>query len=97
MKADASLIGTYLVGGNAASHAARRRRALARAKDLSPLICDLRDAGRSVHGIAVELTRRRFEPPGRCRKWYPAAVRATFALLGETPPPPQPFGRGRCR
>lgn len=88
---------TYLVGGNAASHAARRQRALARAKDLSPLICDLRDAGRSVHGIAVELTRHRIEPPGRGRKWYPAAVCAAFALLGETPPPPQPFGRGGRR
>ena len=36
---------TYLVGGTEASNEARRQRALARARDLSPLICQLRDAG----------------------------------------------------
>ena len=84
---------TYLVGGTAASHAARRERALAKAKDLAPLICDLRDAGRSVHGIAVDLTSRRIAPPGKGRIWYPAAVRRVFALLGESTPAPRPNGR----
>ena len=85
---------TYLVGGTAASNAARRRRALDRARDLSPLICELRDDGRSPHGIAVELTRRRIEPPGKGRKWYPSAVRASFVLVGERLPEPRASGHG---
>jgi DNA invertase Pin-like site-specific DNA recombinase len=43
--------------GNAASTAARLKRARARALDLAPLVCGLRDRGKSVGAIAVELTR----------------------------------------
>ena len=57
--------------GNAASNVARRRRLRARAMDLSPIICELRDEGRSLHGTAAELTRRAIEAPGKGPKWHP--------------------------
>jgi len=73
-------------GGNAASTAARMKRARARALDLAPLICDLRDRGKSVRAIAVELTRMEIESPGRGKRWYSGAVRRAFLLAGEQPP-----------
>jgi len=84
---------SYLVGGNAASNVARRRRQRARALDLSPIICELRDGGRSLHGIAAELTRRAIEAPGKGPKWYPVTVRRMFTLLEEKPPAARHKGR----
>lgn len=69
--------------GNAAGNAARLKRARARALDLAPLLCRLRDGGKSVGAIAVELTRMEIETLGGGRKWYPAAVRRMFFLSGE--------------
>jgi DNA invertase Pin-like site-specific DNA recombinase len=69
--------------GNAASTAARLKRARARALDLAPMVCDLRDRGKSIGAIAVELTRMEIETLSGGSKWYPAAVRRVFFLSGE--------------
>jgi DNA invertase Pin-like site-specific DNA recombinase len=72
--------------GNAASTAARSKRARARALDLAPLICDLRDSGKSVNAIAAELTLMEIVTARGGSKWYPSAVRRVFFLSGEEPP-----------
>jgi DNA invertase Pin-like site-specific DNA recombinase len=72
--------------GNAASTIARSKRARARALDLAPLICDLRDRGKSVNAIAVELTRMEILAARGGSKWHPSAVRRVFFLSGEEPP-----------
>lgn len=74
---------THFKQGNAASWAARLKRARARALDLAPLVCDLRDRGKSVAAIAVELTRMEIENLGGGNKWHPATVRRVFFLSGE--------------
>jgi DNA invertase Pin-like site-specific DNA recombinase len=78
---------TYFKAGSAASTAARLKRARAHALDLAPLICDLRDRGKSVNAIAAELTRMEIETPGRGSKWYASTVRRVFFLSGEEQPP----------
>ena len=75
--------GDYFKQGNAASTAARLKRARARALDLAPLVCGLRDRGKSVGAIAAELTRMEIETLSGRSKWYPAAVRRVFFLSGE--------------
>ena len=74
---------TFFKLGNAASTAARLKRARARALDLAPLVCELRDRGKSVGAIAAELTRMEIETFSGRSKWYPAAVQRVFCLSGE--------------
>jgi DNA invertase Pin-like site-specific DNA recombinase len=77
---------TIFKEGNAASTAAKLKRATARALDLAPLVRDLRDRGKSVNAIAVELTRMQIETLGGGSKWYSGAVRRVLFLSGEEAP-----------
>ena len=72
--------------GNAASVVAQLKRARSRAFDLAPLVCDLRDQGKSIVAIAAELTRMEIAPPRGGSMWRPAVVRQIFFLSGEVPP-----------
>jgi DNA invertase Pin-like site-specific DNA recombinase len=64
----------------AASVAARSARSIARAKDLSPIVCGLRAAGASLRSIADELRRQRIEPPRKGSIWYTSGVARILKL-----------------
>jgi DNA invertase Pin-like site-specific DNA recombinase len=81
----------------AAAKAALLNRATGRARALAPLLCELRDAGRSIHGIAEQLTRMEIEPPAGGLKWHSSSVRRLFALAGEDPPRTRRTGGGAAR
>jgi DNA invertase Pin-like site-specific DNA recombinase len=59
---------------------ARQLAADARARDLAPLILELRQAGSSLHQIARELTAQGIRTP-RGGQWTPAAVRSVLLRL----------------
>ncbi len=69
-----------------AARAARAKRAKERAVAMAPLLRDLRESGKSLHGIAIELTRLEIEAPRRGTKWYYPSVKQLF-LLSEQPLP----------
>jgi hypothetical protein len=53
----------------------RRRRAIARAIDLEPVIMELRESGKSLEGIAAELNRLGIRQSRGGINWTPNAVR----------------------
>jgi hypothetical protein len=53
----------------------RRRRAIARAVDLEPVIMELRESGKSLKGIAAELNRLGIRQNRGGINWTPNAVR----------------------
>jgi DNA invertase Pin-like site-specific DNA recombinase len=69
-----------------AARAAKFKRAKDRAVAMAPLLRELCASGKSLHGIAVELTRLEIQAPRNGTKWYPPAVRQLFLLSGEPPP-----------
>jgi DNA invertase Pin-like site-specific DNA recombinase len=60
--------------GCAASARVRSEAAAKKAADLAPLLCELRQHGRSLKGIAAELTRRGVETPRRGGEWSATQV-----------------------
>jgi len=77
----------YFKGGSAASAIARAERAKAHARDMAPLLRELRDAGQSLYAIARELTAMEIPTPSsRGKQWYPAVVRRRFIYAGEKLP-----------
>jgi DNA invertase Pin-like site-specific DNA recombinase len=77
----------YFKGGSAASAIASTERVKARARDMAPLLRELRDAGHSIHSIARELTAMEIPTPSsRGTQWYPAVVRRHFLYAGEKLP-----------
>ena len=72
--------------GSARALVVRRARAKARAIELAPLACELRDRGLCVFAIANELTRMEIRAPNGKAKWYPSSVVRIFALSSQTPP-----------
>jgi len=81
---------TYFVGGSEASALASKRRALARAEDLKQTLCELRDSGATLLGIARKLTEMDFVPLKGGDHWSTATIRHMFEILGE--PRPRPYG-----
>jgi DNA invertase Pin-like site-specific DNA recombinase len=69
-----------------AARAAKFKRARIRAVGMAPLLRELCESGKSLHGIAVELTRLEIQAPRNGNKWYPSAVRQLFLLSGERMP-----------
>jgi hypothetical protein len=53
---------------------------------MAPLLQELRDLGKSLHGVAVELTRLEIETPRGGRVWSRESVRRLFAWSGQAPP-----------
>ena len=53
---------------------------------MAPLLREMRESGKSLHGIAVELTALEIEAPRKGSKWHPPAVRQLFLLSGEKLP-----------
>ena len=80
---------TYFVGGTEASAMAARERASKRANDMKAILCDLRDAGETVFGIARRLTEAGIVPPNGGPQWSPMTVKRMFEILGE--PRPRPY------
>ena len=76
----------HLRRGGPASATASRQRAKARALDMAPLICEMRDGGKSIAAIAAQLSAMEVGTPGRGRKWSWRTVQRMFDYLGESRP-----------
>jgi hypothetical protein len=68
------------------ARAEQLRRAKVRATALAPLLRDLKQGGRSINGIADELTRMDIETPRGGSRWNSPSVERLFRLCGEDPP-----------
>jgi DNA invertase Pin-like site-specific DNA recombinase len=79
----------------AAARAAQIGRMRDRAFALRPLLRDLRDDGRSLSGIAAELTRLEIETPRNGLRWKPESLRCQFRLCGLELPLKSRRGRSR--
>ncbi len=69
-----------------AAWAAQRKREMARAVAMAPLLRELRDRGKSLHGVAVELTRLEIETPRGGRAWSRESVARLFVWSGQAQP-----------
>lgn len=65
-----------------------REKAKARALDYLPLLCELRDRGETIHGIALQLTTMGMETPCRRMIWHDRMVARMFEYAGERKPRP---------
>jgi DNA invertase Pin-like site-specific DNA recombinase len=65
-----------------------RENAKARALDYLPLLCELRDRGETIHGIALELTAMGIETPRKRMIWRDRTVARAFEYAGERKPRP---------
>ena len=65
-----------------------RERAKARALDYLPLLCELRDRGETIHGIALQLTVMGIETPRGRMIWRDRMVVRVFEYAGERKPRP---------
>ena len=70
-----------------------REKAKQRGLNYLPLLCELRDRGETIHGIALQLTAMGIETPCRRRVWSDRTVARIFEYAGE--PPPKPWGSWR--
>jgi resolvase-like protein len=60
-----------------------REKAKARALNCLPLLCELRDRGETIHGIALELSAMGIETPRRQMIWRDRMVARIFEYAGE--------------
>jgi DNA invertase Pin-like site-specific DNA recombinase len=67
---------------------AKRIKAKARALDYMPLLCELRDRGETIHGIALQMTAMGIATPGNRRVWSDRIVARMFEYAGERKPKP---------
>jgi DNA invertase Pin-like site-specific DNA recombinase len=67
----------------------QRERARYHALEFAPLLCELRDAGETINGIAVQLTLMEIDTPRGAKKWGQAMVRKMFERAGERKPKPR--------
>jgi|HubBroStandDraft_6_1064221.scaffolds.fasta_scaffold244841_2 DNA invertase Pin-like site-specific DNA recombinase len=65
-----------------------REKAKTRALDYLPLLCELRDRGETIHGIALQLTAMGIETPRRRMIWRDRMVARVFDYAGERKPRP---------
>jgi DNA invertase Pin-like site-specific DNA recombinase len=72
--------------GAPASGLANTKRATARAKEMAPLLRELRDRGHTVASIAREFTAMEILTPRNCASWSYATVRKLFVLSNERLP-----------
>src|SRR3984885_1559464 len=63
-----------------------REKAKTRALDYSPLLCELRDRGETIHGIALQLTAMGIETPRRRLVWRDRMIARVFEYAGERKP-----------
>ena len=76
----------FSAAARSARNRAERERAKARALDFAPLLCELRDRGESIHGIAAQLTLMEIETPRGKSVWRYGTVRRMFEYAGERMP-----------
>jgi len=67
---------------------AGRERAKARALDFLPLLCELRDRGETIHGIARQLSSMNIATPRHGKRWSDRMVARMFEYAGERKPKP---------
>jgi DNA invertase Pin-like site-specific DNA recombinase len=77
---------TYRAEDLLVARAAQQKRRVSRALAMAPLLRELRDQGRSLHGVAAELTRLEIETPRAGRVWSRESVRRLFAWSDQAPP-----------
>jgi DNA invertase Pin-like site-specific DNA recombinase len=65
-----------------------REKAKTLALDYLPLLCELRDRGETIHGIALQLTAMGIETPRRRMIWRDRMVTRVFDYAGERKPRP---------
>jgi len=70
-----------------------REQAKARALDFLPLLCELRDRGETVHGIALQLTAMHIDTPRSGKAWTDRMISRMFEYAGE--PKPRPWASRR--
>jgi DNA invertase Pin-like site-specific DNA recombinase len=63
-----------------------RERSKARALDFLPLLCELRDRGETIHGIALQLTAMNIATPRHGKQWTDRLVSKMFEYAGERKP-----------
>jgi hypothetical protein len=79
----------FSIAARVAQIRAKRLKAKQRALDYLPMLCELRDRGETIHGIALQLTAMGIETPGRCRVWRDRTVVRMFQYAGERKPRPR--------
>jgi hypothetical protein len=67
---------------------ATREKAKTRALDYLPLLCELRDRGETIHGMALQLTEMHIETPRGRAVWRDRMVTRVFEYAGERKPKP---------
>ncbi|HWE05424.1 MAG TPA: recombinase family protein, partial [Rhizomicrobium sp.] len=67
----------------------QRERAKAHALEFAPLLCELRDRGETINGIAAQLTLMEIATPRDAKKWSHNLVRKMFERAGERKPKPR--------
>ncbi len=76
----------YLAAARVAGIRAAAERQKVRALDFAPLLCELRDRGETIHGIAIQLILMGIEAPFGGKTWQFATVRRMFEFAGERLP-----------
>jgi DNA invertase Pin-like site-specific DNA recombinase len=79
-----------------AARAELLRRDTARAIAFAPLLSELREAGKSINGIADELTRMEIESPCGGQRWHSSSVERLFRLSGQRAPTKKVRAKSRC-
>jgi DNA invertase Pin-like site-specific DNA recombinase len=74
---------------------AKREKAKTRALDYLPMLCELRDRGETIHGIALQLTAMGIETPRNRTTWRDRMVAKVFEYAGERKPRPWASRRTR--
>jgi DNA invertase Pin-like site-specific DNA recombinase len=72
-----------------------REKAKTRALHYLPLLCELRDRGETIHGIALQLTEMHIETPHGRAIWRDRMVARLFEYAGERKPRPRLVRRTR--
>ncbi len=79
----------FSIAARKAQVRAKRLKAKQRALDYLPLLCELRDRGETIHGIALQLTAMGIPTPRKRRVWRDRMISRMFDYSGERKPTPR--------
>ncbi len=79
----------FSIAARRAQVRAKRLKAKQRALDYLPLLCELRDRGETIHGIALQLSAMGIPTPRKRRVWRDRMVSRMFEYAGERKPTPR--------
>ena len=87
----------YIKAAQIASTLAIEARVRASAANLAPTLAQLKAQGKTLHGVAVELTRMGIATPRRVPQWNRKTVARLYRLSGQEPPVRKRTGRASPR